>query len=117
MKGMSGESKNSSKSIEQLQKKFAAGGDTAREATQEVLDKLFNMEDAVKQNQIGVGLFGTKWEDLGKEGVKALMDVNGKIKKNSKAMEEIKKIKYDDVNSQYKQLGRTLQMEKKHCHT
>lgn len=111
LKGMSGESKKGSESIEELQKKFAAGGDTAREATQEVLDKLFNMEDAVKQNQIGVGLFGTKWEDLGKEGVKALMDVNGKIKKNSKAMEEIKKIKYDDVNSQYKQLGRTLQME------
>ncbi len=69
------------------------------------------MKDAVKQNQIGVGLFGTMWEDLGKEGVKALMETNGELKKSSKAMEEIKKIKYDDVNSQYKQLGRTLQLE------
>ena len=63
--------------IEELQAKFAAGGESARQATDEVLQALFDMDDQVAQNQAGVDLFGTMWEDLGIDGVKALMDVKG----------------------------------------
>ena len=36
------------------------------------------MDDKVKANQIGVALFGTKWEDMGAEAVLSLNDdVNG----------------------------------------
>lgn len=101
----------SGKSVEELQKQFAAGGDEARKATQEVLDKLFEMEDEVERNQAGVDLFGTMWEDLGEDGVKALMDTQGELEATKKSMEDVKKVKYEDVKSQFKQLGRTIQTD------
>lgn len=111
LKGMSGETKNSSGSVKELQKRFAAGGETAKKATKEVLEKLMNMDDKVKQNQAGVDLFGTMWEDLGIEGVKALMKTNGTLDMTKKSMEEMKKVKYDNVASQFETIGRTLQMD------
>lgn len=104
-------SKDSAGSVKDLQKRFAKGGETAKKATQEVLKKLMAMDDKVKQNQVGVDLFGTMWEDLGIEGVKALMDTNGTMDMTKKSMEEIKKIKYDDVCSKYQEIGRTVEQE------
>ena len=83
---------------DQMRKDFAAGGDTAQEATQKVLKSLFSMDDQVKQNQAGVDLFGTMWEDLGVEGVKALMDVSGKAATTTDAMKQLNDVKYADVS-------------------
>lgn len=98
-------------SIEDLQKRFAKGGDSAKSATSEVLNALFEMDDKVKQNQAGVDLFGTMWEDLGVDGVKALMKVNGSADKTKNAMKKIKDIKYDDVEADWASLGRTVQTD------
>lgn len=98
-------------SIEDLQARFAKGGDSAKSATSEVLKALFEMDDKVKQNQAGVDLFGTMWEDLGIDGVKALMKVNGSADKTQKTMKKIKDIKYDDVESDWASLGRTVQTD------
>ena len=51
---------------------FAAGGEQAQLATKLVNDALFSMTDQVKQNEIGVALYGTKWEDLGISAVQAM---------------------------------------------
>lgn len=101
----------SKKSMEELQAKFAAGGDKAKEATQEVLEQLFAIDDAVLQNQIGVDLFGTMWEDLGVDGVKALMNVSGSADKTVKSMEKIKDIEYDDVSNSISGIGRQFQTD------
>lgn len=98
-------------SIEDLQARFAKGGDSAKSATSEVLKALFEMDDKVKQNQAGVDLFGTMWEDLGIDGVKALMKVNGSADKTKNTMKKIKDIKYDDVESDWASLGRTVQTD------
>lgn len=98
-------------SIEDLQARFAKGGDSAKSATSEVLKALFEMDDKVKQNQAGVDLFGTMWEDLGIDGVKALMKVNGSADKAKNAMKKIKDIKYDDVEADWASLGRTVQTD------
>lgn len=98
-------------SIEDLQARFAKGGDSAKSATSEVLKALFEMDDKVKQNQAGVDLFGTMWEDLGIDGVKALMKVNGSADKTKNAMKKIKDIKYDDVEADWASLGRTVQTD------
>lgn len=98
-------------SIEDLQKRFAKGGDSAKSATSEVLNALFEMDDKVKQNQAGVDLFGTMWEDLGIDGVKALMKVNGSADKTKNTMQKIKDIKYDDVEADWASLGRTVQTD------
>ena len=99
------------KSIEDLQSAFAEGGDAAREATQEVLDQLFALDDKVLQNQIGVGLFGTMWEDLGADGVKALMDISGSADSTKESMESIKEIEYDDLGNKLEGIGRIVQTE------
>lgn len=98
-------------SIEDLQARFAKGGDSAKSATSEVLKALFEMDDKVKQNQAGVDLFGTMWEDLGIDGVKALMKVNGSADKAKNTMKKIKDIKYDDIEADWASLGRTVQTD------
>ncbi len=96
---------------DEMRTKFAAGGESAKAATDEVLTALFNMDDKVKQNQAGVDLFGTMWEDLGIEGVKALMNLNGEIDGTRDALSQIKDVKYDDVTNSITRISRTVQMK------
>lgn len=88
---------------------FAEGGDSAAEATDIVLDALMNMDDKVKQNQAGVDLFGTMWEDLGIEGVKALTNLEGEISSTKSAMESLKEVRYPDLESAVSGFGAALQ--------
>lgn len=92
-----------------MRKEFAKGGKSAQNATKKTLKALFSMNDQVKQNQAGVDLFGTMWEDLGIDGVKALMNVNGQADKTEKSMQKINDVAYDDVDSELKVLYRTVQ--------
>lgn len=62
---------------DEMANKFAAGGDTASQALHETLVSLKNMDDPIAQNTAGVELFGTMWEDLGKDVVLSLADVEG----------------------------------------
>lgn len=94
-----------------MRKEFAKGGDSAQKATQKTLKALFELNDEVKQNQAGVALFGTMWEDLGIEGVKALMNTEGELSKTKQSMEEINQIKYDNVYNSFEQVGRTIKMD------
>ena len=94
-----------------MRSKFAAGGESARQATDEVLQALFDMDDQVAQNQAGVDLFGTMWEDLGIDGVKALMDVKGSADKTKTSMQDIKDIKYSDIESDWESLSRTIKTD------
>ena len=96
---------------DEMRAKFAQGGDTAREATQQTMQALMGLDDQVTQNQAGVDLFGTMWEDLGIEGVKALMDVSGEAGNTAGAMKQIQDVKYGDVSNQIAGIGRTLKGE------
>jgi phage-related minor tail protein len=92
-----------------MRKEFAKGGKSAQSATKKTLKALFSMDNQVKQNQAGVDLFGTMWEDLGIDGVKALMNVDGQADKTKKSMQKINDVAYDDVDSELKVLYRTVQ--------
>lgn len=96
---------------EEMRTEFAKGGEAARKASKKTLESLLAMDDQVKQNQAGVDLFGTMWEDLGIEGVKALVNTQGELKKTTKAMEDLKKVKYDNVKAKVEQIGRTVKMD------
>lgn len=52
-------------SYDEVKKQIGAGGETAKEATQTILESLASVEDPIEKNRIGVALFGTQWEDLG----------------------------------------------------
>ena len=96
---------------DEMREKFSQGGETARQATEDTLTALFQMDDQVKMNQAGVDLFGTMWEDLGAAGVKALMDVNGNITTSKKTLEEVDKIKFNGVERRTESLGRKFKTE------
>ena len=101
----------STKDVKRLSSAMAAGGEESKNAMQEVVASVFAIEDPVKRNTVGVQLFGTMWEDLGEEGVKALMNVEGEISTTSDALDEINEKKYDDIGSALQGLGRTLEVE------
>lgn len=91
-----------------MAKKFSLGGESAREAFNQTVKGLQEMKDPIAQNTAGVNLFGTMWEDLGKEGIFALSDVKGEISNTSTALENINNIKYDEAGSALVSLGRTV---------
>lgn len=94
-----------------MRKEFAKGGEAASKAMDKTLKALFSVDDQVKQNQAGVDLFGTMWEDLGIEGVKALTNVSGTAKKTQNTIQEINDIKYNSVEYEIAQLGRSLKTD------
>ena len=94
---------------DEMRAKFAAGGESAKQATDTILTSLFSMDDAVKQNQAGVDLFGTMWEDLGADAIKALSDTNGEITTTKNSLEEINKVQYSGFKNELEQMGRELQ--------
>lgn len=98
-------------SIADMQAKFAAGGESAREATSELLGQLQNVEDDVTRNQIGVDLFGTMWEDLGEEAVYSLLNTQTEISNTTDALGQLNDVKYDDVMSQLTALKRQAETE------
>ncbi len=95
----------------QLRKLFAEGGKSAQQASKLVNDALFSMTDPITQNTVGVALYGTMWEDMGKEAIEAIGNVNGEISATHEAMEAVRQIKMDSTSAKWAQLGRTVQTE------
>lgn len=58
---------------------IAKGGPAAQKATQQVLEGLLGIKDPIKQNNAGVGLFGTTWEDTVRQILPALANADGAI--------------------------------------
>ena len=94
-----------------MRSKFAKGGESAKEAAQQTVNALFSVNDKIVQNQAGVALFGTMWEDMGADAVKALMDTNGEADKTKSTLQDIAEVKYDDLGSQFQQVGRQAKTE------
>ena len=91
--------------------KFAAGGESAKEAFLQVMAGLAAMEDPLEQNSAGVQLFGTMWEDLGPQVTTQLGVIQGGIDGTKNSMEELKNVQYDDVTERLAAVGRNLQTE------
>lgn len=94
--------------VDDVTKRFAQGGEIGADAMGEIIDALFSVKDPLKQNEIGVAMFGTMWEDLGPKGIKALMNINGEANRTSNTLESINNQKYDDIGFSLAELGRTL---------
>lgn len=98
-------------SVEDLQAAFAAGGEKAAAASQTVLEALFAIQDPLKQNEIGVALFGTMWEDMGAEAIQALTSTEDVLGDVSGAMDAVNEISMETTSRKWEQLGRTVQQD------
>lgn len=95
--------------LKDLTEEFAAGGERARDAFRTVVYELEGMPDKVKQNEIGVALFGTKWEDLGVKAMEALTTANTEVSFTKNSLESINEIRYDSFGDAMAGIGRQLE--------
>ena len=94
---------------DEMAKKFAAGGDTAKEAFYQTIDAIGDMDDSVAQSTVGVDLFGTMWEDLGPEVVTQLGSVRDAYDKTKDSAEQMNKIQYNSFGNAVKGIKRQLE--------
>jgi len=94
---------------EQMFVNFAEGGEKGAASFSEVINRLIEIEDPVKQNTIGVGLFGTMFEDLGPKGIKALKDINKEVVNTEGALDSMNKIKYNTFGEAMEGLKRNME--------
>ena len=73
---------------DEMAKKFANGGETAKQAFIEVVNRLGSMNDKVSQSIAGVDLFGTMWEDLGATVITSFSKMDNGISKSSDSMQK-----------------------------
>lgn len=95
----------------EMAKQFAAGGDGAKAAFEQVIQGLANMEDPVEQSIAGVNLFGTMWEDLGPQVITSLSTTNDAIDMTRESMEALVNTKYDTLQSAMGGLWRAIQVD------
>lgn len=96
-------------SADDMAAKFSAGGSGAKEAFSQVTEALANVEDPVQQSTIGVELFGTMWEDLGPKVVTQLGNIGDNFNKTKNTMEEMNKVKYNDLGSAFEGIKRNIE--------
>lgn len=94
-----------------MAEKFGAGGDTAKEAFNEVIKGLASMDDPVAQSTAGVNLFGTMWEDLGPQVITSMSTASDAIDKSRESVEELANVKYDTLSGTLGGLWRTIQVD------
>lgn len=90
---------------------FAAGGDAAKTATDTVIKALANTDDALVQNEAGIGLFGTMWEDLGADVILSMQGIEAGAYQTKGALDQIKDVQYDNLADQLQGLWRTVQTD------
>lgn len=88
--------------------RFAAGGDTAQKAFEEVVTALNNTTDPLARNNAAVGLMGSIYEDTGDGIITALAAVSDTSVTAADALGKINEVKYDDVGSAIEGLKRTF---------
>ncbi len=98
-----------SEETQKVWKSFNEGKGTAADVFNAVLGDLQKMDDKVKANQIGVALFGTKWEDMGAEAVLSLNNVHGGLGDVTGRMDEMKKLQEESLGQQFQKALRETQ--------
>ncbi|PEO16805.1 phage tail tape measure protein [Bacillus wiedmannii] len=98
-----------SEETQKVWESFNEGKGTAADVFNAVLGDLQKMDDKVKANQIGVALFGVKWEDMGADAVLSLNDINGGLGDVNGRMEEMKKLQEESLGQQFQKALRETQ--------
>ncbi|MET3831028.1 phage-related minor tail protein [Paenibacillus sp. DS2363] len=96
---------------EKFEQAVAGGGEAAKNATLQIFQALGKIEDPVKRNTAGVSLFGTQFEDLEYEAIKAMGEARNQFDMTADTMQEIEDVKYSSLTKEIQGLGRELMTE------
>ncbi|WP_421726831.1 phage tail tape measure protein [Bacillus velezensis] len=94
-------------STQKVWSQFLKGKGTVKDVSNAVLGELKGMKNQVKANNIGVALYGTKWEDLEADAMYALGGINGKIGDVNGKTKEAGKALQDNFGARLKKIGRS----------
>jgi TP901 family phage tail tape measure protein len=97
-----------SQKTQDMFQKFKSGKITTEELFNTVIPELEKMDDQVLANQIGVGLFGTKFEDMGAKTVYSLDDVNTSLQETKGAMDELGQSQEESFGTKLQSTLRTI---------
>ncbi|MDA2355297.1 phage tail tape measure protein [Bacillus cereus] len=86
---------------------FNKGKGTSADVFNAVLGNLGKMDDKVKANQLGVAVFGTKWEDMGAQAVLGLNNANGALGDVEGTMGKMQKTQQEAFGVRWQKLMRT----------
>lgn len=92
-------------------KNWEDGKGTMKDVIDSIVDDInecTDEQDALTMAQVA---FGTMGEDANLKVVKSLKSTGSTFKDVGNTMKDLKKIRYDDIGTQFKELGRTLQTE------
>ncbi|MFY2225355.1 phage tail tape measure protein [Bacillus altitudinis] len=95
-----------SKPTQKIWENFLKGKGTVKDVSNAVLKELKGMKDQVDANNIGVALFGTKWEDLEADAMYALGGIDGKIGDVKGKADEAGAALQDNLGTRFKKIGR-----------
>ncbi|MEK5182123.1 phage tail tape measure protein [Paenibacillus sp. FSL R5-0928] len=87
------------------------GSVKGKDAMQQVIDKLGEIEDPIQKSTIGVALFGTQFEDMESGVIAALGTARKQFDMTKATMEEVAKVKYDTLSKDFQAVGRQLMTE------
>lgn len=85
---------------------FNKGKATSKEVMTAVIQDLKSQDDQVKANQLGVALFGTKWEDLERDVMLALDPTVNKLGEVEGATVKAGDAIHNSLGAKFKELGR-----------
>lgn len=97
-------------SYDEYAAKIAKGGEEGKKAQQEIIQALLDEDDQVKQNQLGVALFGTMWEDLGPKGISSLLGIDEGMDKTKNHMDELIDTNFDSIAEAFTIIGRSIEV-------
>lgn len=87
---------------------LASGSIKGREAMQMVIQKLFEIEDPVRRNRIGVHLLGEQFVNMEPKVATSLGSARQQFSMTKETMEEIAAVKYDTIGKDFQAVGREL---------
>lgn len=94
--------------VQKVWEAFSNGEATVAEMSQVAVAELAKIDDKVKQNELGVAFFGTKWEDLGGDVVLSMLSAGQAMTDFEGSMQKINEVRFDTVGAALKGIGRTL---------
>ncbi|MED3063909.1 phage tail tape measure protein, partial [Bacillus thuringiensis] len=108
-KGVSEAMGGLSEGTQKTWKSFLEGKATVKDVNNSVLNDLKGMDDQVKAGQIGVALYGTKWEDLEAKTMYSLNEIQGGLGKTTGAMDKMRKAQDESISVKWQKTLREAQ--------
>lgn len=97
-----------SEGTQKVWKDFLSGKATVKDVSNTVLAELQSMDNQAKANELGVALYGTKWEDLEAEAMYALGGIDGQLKNVEGTMGEMVQTQEQTFGQQFQSMIRDV---------